>query len=184
MTTPEITIESLVLKSGKHATPAEGLCVMEAVAYFRGIEHTDHPACVSRALGAFLRSWNDSLDDATRQRLKPYILKVVGTNTGAADEQRRARLATDWLVRTHIPAWLELAGLKDHATALRTLPQLTSSELAAKAQTTIAAAGAAARVAAWDAAWDALQSTVETLQESAFALLDHMIAVGKVEVKA
>ena len=100
------TFETLTLAHGSHDSPTDGLCVMEAVAYFRGIEHTDHPACVSPAIGAFLRTWNDNLADEPRQLLKPYVFKVVGTATTPADEERRAWLATDWLVRIFTPAWL------------------------------------------------------------------------------
>jgi hypothetical protein len=59
---------------------------------------------------AFMRSWNDSVDDAFRQKLKPYAAKCIGTKTTEADETRRAWMATDWLVRVHTPAFLELAG--------------------------------------------------------------------------
>ena len=56
-----IAFETLRLRKGGHASPSKGLCVMEAVAYFRGLKHTDRPPCVSEAIGAFLRSWNDAL---------------------------------------------------------------------------------------------------------------------------
>ena len=105
-----IDYESLRLAKGAHGSPAKGLCVMEAVAYFRGLEHTDRPPCVSRAIAAFCIAWNDTLSDDDRQMLKPYIFKMPGTATTEEDEDRRAWLATDWLVREFAPAWLDLAG--------------------------------------------------------------------------
>jgi hypothetical protein len=186
MTVAQIAaLERIELKAGTHASADDGMCVMEATAYFAGEPFSDRPQCVSPVIGAFLRSWNDSLDDSSRQRLKPYVIKVIGTNTGPADDERRAWLAIDWLVRTYAPTWFDLAGLKEYASALRGLPELTTNELTDQAQETIGAARAAeatvrnaarnaatavrnaARNAAsdttsdtaWDAAWDAASAT-------------------------
>ncbi len=149
---PVIDFESLLLARGAHNSPTKGLCLLEAVAYFAGREHNDHPPCVSPVIGAFGRSWNDSLNDADRQLLKPYIRKMVGTATTPEDEERRAWLATDWLVRTFTPAWLDRAGMNGHATQLRGLPELSSTELANAAMPVIESARSAASAAARDAA--------------------------------
>ena len=181
--TSHLDLDELHLDGGSHSSPEDGMCVMEAVAYFAHEPHSDKPKCVSPAIGAFLRSWNDSMSAEDRQRLKPYIPKVVGTSTTAEDESTRAWMATDWLARTFTPAWLDLAGLGEHASALRALGELTSAELADAAIPVINAAWDAARAAARDAAraaaWAALQPTVVELQGSAFDLLDRMIAVGQ-----
>ena len=166
---------------------------MEAVAWFAGREHTDHPPCVSPVIGAFLRSWNDSLpSDEDRDRLlKKYVPLVVGTATSKKDEETRAWLATDWLARECAPAWLRLAGLTDHAETLERLAPLVSSRPATKAQPKLSAARSAAYSAAYSAADSAAYSaadsaaeqklapTVKALQQSACLLLDRMIAVGK-----
>jgi hypothetical protein len=168
-TVKKLDLENLVLKSGSHSSPAAGMCVMEAVAFVAGEPHSDHPECASAVIGAFMRTWNDDLDDEGRQRLKPYILKLVGTKASAEIEDARGWLAADWLVRTHTAAWLELAGLKEHAEALRALPELRdpvtlegSRPTLAEARKKEAAAGAAAwdaaRDAAGDAAWDAARA--------------------------
>lgn len=91
-------LDTLELGIGSHPPPNNGLaaaCVMEAVAYVTGEPWSDHPACVSPVIGQFLRSWNDGLPDSDRQMLKPYIVKVVGTNTGKADDETRAWMLTD-----------------------------------------------------------------------------------------
>jgi len=164
-TTKKVDLETLVLKKGSHSSPSTGLCFAEAAAYFAGRPHTDHPPCVSPAIAAFGRSWNDSLNDTDRQMLKPYILRVLNTATTPADEERRAWLATDWLVREFTPTWLDLAGLTDHAAKLRALPELTSTDLANAALPVINdarrasdAAGDAAGAAARDAAWAAARA--------------------------
>jgi hypothetical protein len=160
--------DDLTLAHGSHLTPEQGMCVMEAVSYVAGEPFSDSPACVSPVIAAFLRSWNDGLpDDATRTRLlAPLIPRVIGTRTTDADEETRAWLATDWLVRVQTPAWLRLAGLEDHARALESLARIADATLARAAQPTIErasaaawdAAWAAASAAAWDAAWDAARA--------------------------
>ena len=171
-------LDTFQLERGSH--PPDGVaCIMEAAAYVAGESWSDHPECVSPVIGAFLRNWNDSLDDADRQMLKPYVTRVVGTNTGKRDDETRAWLATDWLVRECAPAFLRTAGLTEHAETLEGLAAVTSAASASKAQSQIDAAWAAAGAAAGDAAWDGLQPTVKILQPSALLLLDRMIAVGK-----
>src|SRR5262245_38350706 len=117
-------ISSLNLKHGSHSTPDEGMCALEAVAFVSGEKHSDHPKCASKVIGAFLRSWNDSLNDGRRQMLKPYVLRLVGTAADKATERKRAYLAIDWYVRTFAPTWLELANLHEPAQTLRELGEI------------------------------------------------------------
>lgn len=145
-------LENLKLLRGSHASREEGVCFMEAVAWFAGEPHTAYSKSVSPVLGAFLRGWDDDLDDAGRQRLKPYIPRVIGTAGDADADKARAWLATDWMIRVYTPAWLELAGLNDQALALRGLPMLDSSAAASAAQATIEGARTAA-ASAWDYIW-------------------------------
>jgi hypothetical protein len=166
-----LDLDSIVLDLGKHATPDDGMCVMEAAALYASEDFTDAPECVSPVIRAFCVSWNDAIPDAeTRTRLlRPFIPKVIGTNTGREDDERRAWMACDWLVRTFTPAWLRRARLDAEAAALEALPELTATELVDAALPTIReareraaaawaaawAAGDAARAAAWAAAWAA-----------------------------
>ncbi len=157
-----LDLDSFQLSIGAHSSLEAGACVMELTAYMAGEQWSDHPACVSPVIGAFLRRWNDDLGYADRQRLKPYIARVIGTNTGTADDERRAWMLTDWMVRTYLPAWLRLAKLDTQAVAVERLPELTDADSWKKAKPTVtdaeeksAAAWAAARAAAGDAAGDA-----------------------------
>jgi hypothetical protein len=193
-----VLVGNVELKSGGHKSRQEGVCVMELAAWLAGEEHTDHPECVSPVIGAFMRSWNDSLNDTDRQILKPYAAKVIGTSGTAKQEEKRAWMATDWLVREFTPAFLRLAGLTEHAEALEGLAPLISDARAKKAQPKISAAHSAARSAysaarsaarsaadsaAYSAARSAARSaageifapTVKVLQTSALLLLDRMI---------
>ena len=170
------------LTHGNHKHRADGMCAMEAAAYIAGERHSDKPECVSPVLAAFMIGWNDGLpNDTERDRLlKPLLPLVLHTATGPVDDEIRAWMATDWLVRVHTPAWLELAKLPTHAAALRALPPFTCVEIAVATQATIKAAGEVAWEAAGAAAWEALAPTVAMLQASATELVKAMCAVGEV----
>jgi hypothetical protein len=140
---------------------------MEAVAFVAREPHSDHPRCASESIGAFLRDWNDSLDDERRQWLKPYVLRLVGTAAPAEVEKRRAYLAIDWYVRTFAPTWLELANLYNEAAALRSLAQIVDIATTGDAQGPLSAAESAAESAAWSAAWSAAESAARSAAESA-----------------
>jgi len=157
MTPRVLDLDGLVLERGSH--PAnDGLCVMEAVAFVAGEPHTDSPACACPIISAFCRRWNDDLDDAGRQRLKPYIPKLVGTRATPTVKERRGWLIADWLLRVHIPAWLRLAKLDEQADALECLPPIVDLGTFKASRPTLAAAWAASRAAAGDAAGDAARA--------------------------
>ena len=192
-------LDELTLGSGTHhdATPGQW-CLMEATAYLAGEPWSDHPACVSPVLGAYGRGLNDSWDDVQRQKLVPFIPRLLGTADDGQDEAR-SYLALDWLLRTYTPAWLDLAGHMAEAAALREHRRIvdmaavrsiepaaqaaqaarsaawSSAESAASSAAESAAAGSAAWSAARSAASSALTPTVEALQASALDLLDAMI---------
>jgi hypothetical protein len=105
------------LGHGPHATPDEGRCAMEWVSYLAGEPHNDRPACVSPALRSFCVAFNDGLGNRERQRLRPYLTRTIGTIEDGLDGVR-GWMALDWLVRTHLPAWLDVAGAGHGLTAL------------------------------------------------------------------
>jgi hypothetical protein len=198
-------LDGLTLAQGGHESPDDGMCLMEAVAYVRGIGHTDHPACVAPVLGAFGRNLNDVLPDDLRQKLIPLIPDLPGTAGDGYDEER-GYMALDWLIRTWLPAWLdlspacsedaakvrELGRIVDFASAERAGPIVRQAHWTASAAWDAAwdaagaaarvAAGAAARVAAGAAAraaaGAALAPTVAALQESAIDLYARMTRIG------
>ncbi|MGH7722218.1 MAG: hypothetical protein ACRENL_05205, partial [Candidatus Dormibacteria bacterium] len=85
------------------------------VAFMAHENHSDHPVCASPVIGDFVRSWNDALDDATRQRLAPYLARIVGTRGTADQEKQRQEMIWRWVLGTYVPTWLRAAGLEDHA---------------------------------------------------------------------
>ncbi len=122
-------LDQLTLATGVHGSPSEGMCWMEAIAFTQGEDFTDHPDCVSPAIAAFARSWQDALDDEGRQRLiKPLFWDVVGTRTGDPKvESELAWMAIDWLGRVHTPAWFRHAGLTEQAEALAGMEKLSTA---------------------------------------------------------
>ena len=183
--THHIDLTTLILARGGHDDRDAGMCLLEAVAYFAGEPHTDRPACVSPILTSFGIGLNDRLPDEKRQRLVPFVPRMVGTAGDGLDEAR-GYLALNWLIRTYTPAWLDLAGLTVEATALRDLRRIMDVAAAQAAGPVVragwekaAAAGDAVRAASWAAAKAAakaaLAPTVHLLQDSAIDLLDRMI---------
>jgi hypothetical protein len=116
-----IDLDNLHLDSGGHSGIDEGVCLLEAVAWFANEPHSDHPSCVSPYLAAYGRRLNDVLPDDRRQELVPLIPRLAGTANDGKDFARRA-LALDHVYRVAAPRWFDLAGFNAQAAALRALP--------------------------------------------------------------
>lgn len=96
------------LTVGQHASPADGLCLMEAVALCVGERHGDWPDCVCPVLIEFGRVLNDAMPDRWRtDLLLPLVPVLVGTLdpgsescgiTSTALERARARILVGWCV--------------------------------------------------------------------------------------
>jgi hypothetical protein len=164
------------LAYGPHATPEDGRCAMEWVSYLAGEQHGDQPACVSPVLRAFCTALNDTLEDASRQRLRPYLGRTIGTADDGLDEAR-SWMAMDWLIRVYTPSWLRLAGLTEPARRLSAAPPVLDSpglrtalvalELARRdARAAWSAALGAPRAAQWAIPWAAGRSAA---REAAWA---------------
>lgn len=168
------------LEEGAHSSAAKGYCAMEAVAYITGEPFSDHPACVSPCIAAFMRAWNDALPDTERSILFPLLPKLIGT-VAPEMEERRGMMAVDWFVRAHTPAWLDLAGLTKQAASLRVLPEITAAAQMPSLRRPLEVVrddASAAWSAAWSAAEEKLQATKLDLQQSAITLVERMCAVA------
>jgi hypothetical protein len=168
-----MTHDRYFLSHGQHDSPADGRCAMEWVAYLAGEEHSDSPACVSPVLRSFGISLNDRWDDAQRQKLRPYLARCIGT-AGDGRDPERSWLATDWLLREFLPAFLDLVpSLRVHAARIRACPpviamaeldhcmnlvNVAGTEAAASRAAAWAAPRNASRAAAGAAAWAASQA--------------------------
>ena len=61
-----IDLGTITLAKGGHETRDQGVCLMEAVAWWAGKDHTDRPPCVASVLGGYGRNLNDCLPDQRR----------------------------------------------------------------------------------------------------------------------
>jgi len=98
------------LTAGDHDSPADGLCLMEAVALFAGERHGDWPTCVCPVLIEFGRVLNDTMPDQWRtDLLLPLVPVLVGTRDPLSDscgingtglERKRAAALLAWCVNS------------------------------------------------------------------------------------
>jgi hypothetical protein len=88
--------QTLKLEAGRHHRPEDGACVMELASMLAGEPFGDHPASVCPVIAAFLRSYNDHIDDGRRQELYRYAAHSVGTRADAGTEQVRAEMCLRW----------------------------------------------------------------------------------------
>ena len=164
----DIDLRKIVLTADYHPTREEGMNAVEAAAYLAGLEHSVRPHGVCSIICLVMHAWNDHLpNDALRTRLLvPLLPKILDTYAPPEMMLRRSWMAVDWLVRVYTAAWLELAGLAAHASALRALTPIVdmasaeASKEATRAARTAwdggeAAARDAAREGNWAAVWDA-----------------------------
>ncbi len=120
-------ISDIVIKAGSHRDPDLGMCIMEAAAYVAGEPHSDHPACVSKTISAFLRAWNDQLQDneARTRLLAPLIPHILNTRDLCCDTDKvRKYMLFDWMVRVNVPEWLDVVGMGEHSAKLRALGEI------------------------------------------------------------
>ena len=83
--------------------PREGTaCVVSLAAHLAGEGHTDRPACASPLVRAFAIPVNDHMPRRTRQRLKPFAPRIVGTNDGL--DRARVEVLRQALVEAILPA--------------------------------------------------------------------------------
>ena len=97
-----------VLTSGAHASPVEGLCLIEAVAFHAGVPHSDQAEGVCPVLGAFGRPTNDGpwpSNEARTEALGPLVALLAGSRSTSRVERARAV----FLARRALTAYAPLA---------------------------------------------------------------------------
>lgn len=75
-------MEVIKFEAGSHNSREHGMCVMEAVAFLAGEEHTDRPQCADEIITQLAIVINDSTDDKTRNELfQDMPWRIIGTYT-------------------------------------------------------------------------------------------------------
>lgn len=118
------------LSAGKHASPEEGLCAMEVVAFLDGKSHTDHPRCACEIIGAYVRHINDHMPDDVRQQLLPYLHRLVGSVSEELEQERHEYFAWQTIL-VFAPAALRAQGYRRFARVLQNAETLGSARLIA-----------------------------------------------------
>ena len=125
----ENLLKSIPLASGAHKTPAEGVCVMECVAYLQGEPYTDHPECACPVITAFVALSSDGMTNAQRQVLGERVLRIAGSRSTPDIAIRRLHFLASYVTRTHVPLALSLANLEAPGLPLKDLPAYTGPHL-------------------------------------------------------
>lgn len=93
---------AITLSRGDHKSPQQGMCIMECVAYIAGEQHTDHPACASQIVTNFAIGLNDIVWDADRNKLLPFVLRIVNSRGSVEIERIREDMIMRFYYRAHI----------------------------------------------------------------------------------
>ncbi len=91
-----VSHQTIILSKGKHNSLEDGACVMELASMLAGEPFDDHPQSVCPVIGAFLRAYNDRIDDGRRQDLYAYAAKVVGSRASQDVQHARAERLSAW----------------------------------------------------------------------------------------
>jgi hypothetical protein len=88
--------QTVRLSQGKHRDPDHGVCVMELASMLAGEPFSDRPHCACPVTSAFLRAYNDGVDDERRQDLYAFAAATVGSRSTLAVQGERGRMCLAW----------------------------------------------------------------------------------------
>ena len=92
------------LSKGRHRSPKEGTCTIELVSMLVEAPFSDNPACVCPSLAAFVRGYNDHIDDRRRQDLIALAPDLVDSRGDAELTDDHAFRCVDFAAREHAAA--------------------------------------------------------------------------------
>ena len=84
-----VSHQTVRLSAGRHRSAHAGVCVMELASMLAEERFSDRAATISPVIGAFLRTYNDGLDDERRQDLYPVAALVVDSRARRSVEDER-----------------------------------------------------------------------------------------------
>lgn len=91
--------KSFTFTHGCHETREQGMCVMEAVAYIAGEEHSDYPECACPVITGMAIVLNDHCysDNERNGLLGPLLFRIAGSRGTEEQQQIRNVVALCWL---------------------------------------------------------------------------------------
>ena len=84
------SFQTVKLARGRHAAPQQGVCTVELASMLAGERFTDQPRSACPAVAAFVRGYNDAIDDARRQDL--YAVAALLVDSFAGDDATHRRM--------------------------------------------------------------------------------------------
>src|SRR3954452_8357570 len=84
--------QTVRLARRRHASRQAGVCVMELASMLAHEPFSDRARSISPTIGAFLRTYNDGLDDDRRQGLYPVAAAIVGSAARRGGLRQRIEL--------------------------------------------------------------------------------------------
>jgi hypothetical protein len=103
-----VSHQTITLSTGRHRSPDDGACAVELASMLAGEPFSDRPDAVCPVIAAFLRSYNDHVDDGRRQDLYRYAALAVGTHGDAQLERRRSERCLRWARESCAPPPLRI----------------------------------------------------------------------------
>ncbi|HEX8843265.1 MAG TPA: hypothetical protein VF791_01275 [Pyrinomonadaceae bacterium] len=125
-----LDLSAMRLSVGIHTDRDEGVCLLEAVAWWANEPHTHRPQCVCSVLAQLCEELNDAMPDDERSNLVPLIPRLAGSRSGTEVEWRRAFLLADYALRERHALTLEYWGYEDQALELLELAPVTDQTTA------------------------------------------------------
>jgi hypothetical protein len=93
--------QTVRLARGRHASRHAGVCVMELASMLADEPFSDRSSSVSPTIGAFLRTYNDGLDDERRQDLYASAAAIVGSARRRSVERERINRCLEFALAHH-----------------------------------------------------------------------------------
>lgn len=93
---PPASYQTVRLARGRHDSPDRGVCALELTSMLAGEGFTDRPGSACPALAAFLRGYNDALDEDRRQELRGLASALVGSRAASRETAGRAAECIAW----------------------------------------------------------------------------------------
>ena len=91
--------QTVRLARGRHNDQRAGVCVMELASMLAHERFSDRAPSISPTIGAFLRTYNDGLDDERRQDLYSISAAIIGTKARKKVERERVSLCLEFALR-------------------------------------------------------------------------------------
>lgn len=102
MNTSIADIWQMPLHRGASQHPSNGACALDAISWLMYGQLGDEPICVCPIIADYVRAINDALDDVDRQKLRPYLMRLVATVEPAV-ESERAQYLFNHAIRVLLP---------------------------------------------------------------------------------